>query len=80
MDQWHYELSRSTKTSYRLLDDLYDGNLASHAAMHNEVSDALGVTRVGDLESFSLDDETSFISFFFLEASDLERMRRAAGL
>lgn len=77
--QWHYNLARATGTSYRLLDDLKD-NLATHAALHNEVADALGVTRVGDLESFSLDDETSWVSFWFLESADLTRFRAAAGL
>jgi len=76
---WHYELAKATGTSYRLIDDLKQ-NLEGHAAMHNEVADALGVTKVGDLTSFDLEDETSFVSFMFLESSDLQRMRAAAGL
>lgn len=76
---WHYELARATGTSYRLIDDLKQ-NLASHAAMHNELADSLGVTRAADLESFSLEEETSFISFMFLESADLTRFRAPAGL
>jgi hypothetical protein len=79
LGSWHIELAKSTGTSYRLLDDLKD-NLEGHAAMHNEVADALGITKVADLTSFDLTDETSWISFLFLEASDLTRFRTAAGL
>ncbi len=76
---WHLELAKATGTRYVLIDDLKE-NLASHAAMHNDVASALGITKVGDLESFDLSDETSFISFMFLESQDLARMRTAAGL
>ena len=76
---WHLNLAKATGTPYILIDDLKQ-NLAPHAAMHNAVADALGITKVGDLESFDLEDETSFISFMFLEAADLMRMRAAAGL
>ena len=79
MGTWHYNLARATRTPYILLDDLKE-NLAPHASLHNAVADALGVTSVGDLESFDLEDETSFISFMFLEAADLMRFRAAAGL
>src|SRR5882724_11199941 len=76
---WHYQLAKVTKTPYILIDDLKQ-NLAPHAAMHNAVADALGISKVGDLESFDLEDEVSFVSFMFLESSDLMRMRAAAGL
>lgn len=76
---WHYELARATGTPYILIDDLKT-NLAPHAAMHNAVAEALGISKVGDLESFDLEDETSFVSFMFLESADLMRLRAAAGL
>lgn len=79
MGNWHYNLARATKTPYILLDDMKT-NLAPHASLHNAVAEALGITKVGDLESFDLEDEVSFVSFMFLESSDLMRMRAAAGL
>lgn len=76
---WHYALARATKTAFILLDDLRD-NMESHASLHNQIADALGVSRVGDMTSFSLEDETSWISFHYLNAADHERFRVAAGI
>lgn len=78
-ERWHYELAKATGTPFILTDDLKQ-NLTPHANMHNALADALGVTRVGDLETFDLEDETSWISFHFLNAADHQRFRTPAGL
>ena len=77
--QWHLALARATGTRYNLIDDLKK-NLQPHSDMHDAIASALGITKVGDLTSFDLEDETSFVSFMYLESSDLMRMRAAAGL
>lgn len=78
-ERWHYELAKATRTPFILTDDLKD-NLAPHASMHNALAQALNVTKVGDLESFDLNDETSWISWMFLNAADHVRFRSLAGL
>ncbi len=76
---WHTELAKQTLTRMIPMDDLRD-NLAPHAQMHDELAQAYGVSPVGDLESFDLNDENSFQSWTFLHSLDHTRFQQASGL
>ena len=77
--QWHRELAKVTNTEFLLFDDLKN-NLANHARVHRDLATALGITAVSDLESFDLRDETSWVSFMFLNGQDHQRFQLVTGL
>ena len=77
--QWHIELAKLTNTRFVLMDDLKD-NLQPHGTMHRDVALALGVSPVTDLESFDLRDETSWVSWHFLNSQDHSRFQLVTGL
>lgn len=78
-DQWHMELAKQTQTAFLPMDDLRD-NLAPHARSHDALAAAYGVSPVGDLESFDLNDENSYQSWTYLHSLDHQRFQQASGL
>lgn len=77
-DMWHNELGKQTRTRIVPMDDLRT-NLALHAIVHNDLADAYGVSPVGDLESFDLNDENSYVSWLYLHSLDHSRFQQASG-
>lgn len=76
---WHREMSKLLGTGFNLYDDLRI-SLDQHAEDHGALADKLGLSRAGDLESFDLNEATSFAGFMWVHALDSERLRIAAGL
>ena len=76
---WHLELAKVTQTRYVLLDDLRT-NLLPHARLHDALATAFGITRVADLESFDLEDETAWINWHLLNSLDHQRFQIASGI
>lgn len=60
--QWHRELAINSGKRFCLFDDMKE-NLELHAIVHDELASHYGVSPVGDLVSFDLNDEASWQGF-----------------
>jgi hypothetical protein len=91
---WHEALGKATGTAYHPLDLQIQGSgpnaetaqkltragLGLNQQMHHDIADALGVSRSGDLVSYTLSDRDQFVGWSWVHALDHERLRQLAGL